>query len=150
MRWSTGSRRIAGTPMHCRGHCRKTRRDPVLSRVLEYLLTGWPNHVDKNLQMYFTKRDELSTEQGCLLWGVTSGNSIYLSSNDIRVTTYRTQWHQPNQSVCKKLNLVAWNECCYREYGAEIYCMSVSEESTCCGTTAPMAMAHTNMTENLH
>ena len=47
----------------------KTCQDPVLSRVLEYVFTGWPNHVDKDLQMYFTKRDELSTEQGCLLWG---------------------------------------------------------------------------------
>ena len=47
----------------------KTRRDPVLSRVLEYVLTGWPNHVDKDLQMYFSKRNDLSTEQGSLLWG---------------------------------------------------------------------------------
>ena len=98
IRLSTGSRRITRTPMHCRAShrpgrvpqrslesakCRlftiylstlwtfaeKTRRDPVLSRVLAYVLTGRPNRVDKDLQMYFTKRDELSTEQGCLLWG---------------------------------------------------------------------------------
>ena len=47
----------------------KTRRDPILSRVLEYGLTGWPNHVDREQQPFFTKRDELSTERGCLLWG---------------------------------------------------------------------------------
>ena len=33
----------------------------MLSRILEYVLTGLPNHVDKDLQVCFTKRDELST-----------------------------------------------------------------------------------------
>ena len=47
----------------------KTRRDPILLQVLEYVLTGWPNHVDRGLQPFFTKREELSTERGCLLWG---------------------------------------------------------------------------------
>ena len=37
--------------------------------MLEYALNGWTNHVDIDLQMYLTKRDDLSTEQGCLLWG---------------------------------------------------------------------------------
>ena len=47
----------------------------------------------------------------------------------------------------KKLHLVAWNGCCYREYGVEMCSMSISEESTSCGPTAPKAMAHTCMAE---
>ena len=42
---------------------------PLLAQVPEYVLPGWPNHVDKQLHAYFTKRHELSTERGCLLWG---------------------------------------------------------------------------------
>lgn len=56
-------------PVKARDIAVKTRSDPLLSRVLEYVLTGWPNHTDKELQVFFAKRDELSTEQGCLLWG---------------------------------------------------------------------------------
>ena len=48
----------------------KTCKDVVLSRVLEYVSTGWPNHVaEKELQPYFLKKEELSLEHGCVLWG---------------------------------------------------------------------------------
>ena len=48
-----------------------TRRDPVLSKILDYVTTGaWPtNCVDTNLSAYFNKQDEISIEQGCVLWG---------------------------------------------------------------------------------
>ena len=47
-----------------------TSRDPVLSRVLEFTLSGWPNMVkDENLKPYFGRRNELSADQGCVLWG---------------------------------------------------------------------------------
>ena len=47
-----------------------TRRESVLAQVLKYTLTGWPNYVtDEELKPYFTREHELSTEQGCLLWG---------------------------------------------------------------------------------
>ena len=55
---------VVCSPVHASDIAEKTRRDPIL----EYALNGWPNHVDKDLQMYLTKRDDLSTEQGCLLW----------------------------------------------------------------------------------
>ena len=46
-----------------------TRRDPVLSKILDYVTTGaWPtNCVDSNLSAYFIKH--ISIEQGCVLWG---------------------------------------------------------------------------------
>ena len=39
-----------------------TRRDPVLSKILDYVTTGaWPtNCVDTNLSAYFNKQDEIS------------------------------------------------------------------------------------------
>ena len=35
----------------------KTPRDSVLSRVLEYVLTGWTDHVNEDLCVNFTKYD---------------------------------------------------------------------------------------------
>ena len=50
---------------------RDTRRDPVLARVAEYTLTRWPNHVtDEELKPYFTGQNELTADQGCVLWGM--------------------------------------------------------------------------------
>lgn len=45
-----------------------TRRDPVLSRVQRYVLTGWPEG-DLTTQQYHRVRDELSTHDGCVMRG---------------------------------------------------------------------------------
>ena len=48
-----------------------TQKDPVLSRVYEYVMTGWPAHCDdEDLQPYFNRRSEISVEDGVLMWGV--------------------------------------------------------------------------------
>lgn len=46
-----------------------TRRDPVLSKVLQYVERGWPSTCDKPLSTYSAKRSELSIFQGCVMWG---------------------------------------------------------------------------------
>ena len=48
-----------------------TRSNPTLSRVLEYTLSGWPKAIDlETIKPYFNKRNEITTEDGCLLWGI--------------------------------------------------------------------------------
>ena len=61
---------LEGTPVHS-GHIKAwTKRDPVLSQVLRYTLEGWPKAVNsEELTPYYTKRTELSVEDGCILWG---------------------------------------------------------------------------------
>ena len=46
-----------------------SRRDPILSAVLSFVQSGWPNSCDPALSSYSTKRTELSLYQGCLMWG---------------------------------------------------------------------------------
>lgn len=49
-----------------------TREDPVLSRVLDYTLTGWPLDVREDVEEmapYRLRQSELSVESDCLLWG---------------------------------------------------------------------------------
>ena len=47
-----------------------TERDPILSKVRKAVLQGWSGTIsDPGMQPYFDRRGELSTEDGCLLWG---------------------------------------------------------------------------------
>ena len=50
-----------------------TAKDPVLSTVLRYMLSGWPDHIDHvqehKLSVYFKRRQELSLQDGCIIWG---------------------------------------------------------------------------------
>jgi len=48
-----------------------TRRNPVLSRVVDYLRNGWPEELDdEQLKPFYARRYELSLEQGCIMWGL--------------------------------------------------------------------------------
>jgi hypothetical protein len=50
-------------------------KDPVISKVMFCIKEGWneltqvPENATGSIKDYFGKRDELSVEQGCLLWG---------------------------------------------------------------------------------
>ena len=58
-------------PVDSKDISRHTRKDPVLARVLEYTLVEWPNHVaEEELKLYFTRRNELTADQGYVLWGM--------------------------------------------------------------------------------
>ena len=46
-----------------------TRRDPILSSVLNFVKSGWPDSCEPALLTYSSKRTELSLHLGCLMWG---------------------------------------------------------------------------------
>lgn len=47
-----------------------TRKDPVLSRVLQWVQHGWPpQQADPAFQPYTVRKTELSVQDGCVLWG---------------------------------------------------------------------------------
>lgn len=57
--------------MTCKEIKDATRKDPVLSRVLQYIQEGWPRTMtDERLKPYFHRKDELSTEMNCVMWGM--------------------------------------------------------------------------------
>lgn len=46
------------------------RKDPVMSRVLQFVLHGWPpQQTDPAFQPYTVRKTELSVQDGCVLWG---------------------------------------------------------------------------------
>ena len=62
--------RLANTPLDAAQIKQWTKTDPVLSQVLLYTTKGWPNSCPiETLKPYFTRKDEISIQCGCLLWG---------------------------------------------------------------------------------
>ncbi|XP_063924618.1 uncharacterized protein LOC135138566 [Zophobas morio] len=45
-----------------------TRRDPTLSKIVKFVTEGWP---DDFLKPFVQRKDEITCEQGCLMWGYT-------------------------------------------------------------------------------
>ncbi len=57
-------------PISAKDIATETRKNPVLSKVLDLTLSGWPSYVtDESLKPFLVRRDQLSTDQGCVLWG---------------------------------------------------------------------------------
>ena len=46
-----------------------TAKDPQLSRVYNYVQSGWAEQIEPELKMFHSMRDELSTLNGCILRG---------------------------------------------------------------------------------
>ena len=46
-----------------------TMKDPTLSKVVHFVLSGWPFEVSSSLKPFYNRRVELSTQDGVLLWG---------------------------------------------------------------------------------
>lgn len=58
-------------PITAKDIARETANDQILARVKHFILTGWPNHVtDTALKPYWVRRDELTVEGDCVLWGL--------------------------------------------------------------------------------
>ncbi|XP_056135203.1 uncharacterized protein K02A2.6-like, partial [Lampris incognitus] len=57
-------------PLNAKHIAALTRKDPVLSRVLRWVLHSWPMDTpDSRFKPFFTRRHELSAHKDCLLWG---------------------------------------------------------------------------------
>ena len=57
------------TPVNASIIAQLITRDPVLSKVVNFVKTGWPHDVDNEFAPCMRRKRELSVEQGCLLRG---------------------------------------------------------------------------------
>ena len=51
---------------------RETSRDSTLSRVFVNTMKGWQNNSDPDLATYYSRRNELTIHDGCLMWGISA------------------------------------------------------------------------------
>ncbi|XP_034780493.2 uncharacterized protein K02A2.6-like [Acipenser ruthenus] len=61
---------VPEAPLHATQIATLTVKDPVLSRVLHWILHGWPEDCQEdNFAPFIRRRHELSTHKNCVLWG---------------------------------------------------------------------------------
>jgi len=60
---------MANSPVTAQQIRTGTARDPSLQPVLQAVLHCWPERCTPELETYYSKRHELSTLDGCILWG---------------------------------------------------------------------------------
>lgn len=72
-----------------------TRRDRVLGKVWRYTKSGWPQDCPVHLQLYWTRRHELTVEGDCLLWGIRVVVPLSLQERVLQ------ELHQEHQGVAK-------------------------------------------------
>ena len=61
---------LGHTPINSRHIQEWKRRNPVLSKVHQFTLNGWPHHCqDVQLHPYLSRKAEFTIESGCVLWG---------------------------------------------------------------------------------
>lgn len=68
--WYLEAQTLPYLPLCITDIAHETEQDTILSKVLVKVLCGWESQcLEDNLKPYWNKRDELSIEQGCLMWG---------------------------------------------------------------------------------
>ncbi|XP_043288456.1 uncharacterized protein K02A2.6-like [Venturia canescens] len=48
---------------------RETMQDPILKRICEFVLKGWPDKMGEEFSAFYSRKLEFTIEEGCLLWG---------------------------------------------------------------------------------
>ena len=83
-----------------------TDRDPLLSRIREQVQHGWHDGEEEGMKPFNRRKDELSVQEGCLLWGSCM---VVLQKGHEQVLDLLHQCH-PGQARMKSLarTLVWW------------------------------------------
>jgi len=141
---------LEGTLVHSDHIKEWTKRDPILSQVLCFILEGWPtkNNSEK-LNPYFTKQNEVSAEDVCVLWG---SRVVVPPQERLKILTELNEAH-PGQSRMKVLSrsYVWWPRMDQEIEECEgLRQMSVKPEWTSRGTVAPLGVARTPLVKNSH
>ena len=127
-----------------------TARDPVLLRVAERVLSGWSNTADKTFIPNQRRRDELSLEDGCLMWGNPSSSSGGWSSESIAGATRGSSRYVQDEKYCRGSGVVARNRCRHRESSSDVHGMSRASEVASCCFTSPVGMASPSLGASPH
>ena len=79
--------------------CSRQQHDktPLLSKVHLYVREGWPSGLPDNLKPYLNRRQELSTQDNCLMWG----NRVVIHQKLRGCMVEELHWGHPGMSRMK-------------------------------------------------
>lgn len=84
-----------------------TRKPPVLSKVVEFVLSGWPSQcTDPNLIPFFKRKHELSVDKRDIIVGHESSHSRGSQGLCVKRDPRPTCGHLQDESICQGLCLV--------------------------------------------
>ena len=87
-------------PVTARDIAAANRKDPVLARVYDFTLHGWPQALgDPVLQPYFSRKQELSVDRGCVLWSL---RVVIPEKYRVRLLD---DLHQEHHGICRMKSL---------------------------------------------
>ena len=60
---------VDDSPVSAKDIASRTKRNPVLSQVYQFTQEGWPATCGDDLKPYKVCKSELTTQDGCVIWG---------------------------------------------------------------------------------
>ena len=78
---------------------RATRQDPELGSVLWYTWNGWPEKEPPELQPYWSRRNKITVEGECLIWGIRAEKLRGRVLDEL---------HQSHMGIAKNKALSGW------------------------------------------
>ena len=82
-----------------------TRQDKVLSKVLYFVQKGWPATVESALKSYASRKYELSSLDGCVLWGT---RVVIPTAGRKRILDDLHETHQGASRMKARAQMVVW------------------------------------------
>ena len=95
-------------PLTAKDIAQETERDPVLAKVKQHILSGWPKYVpDEALKPYAKRKLDLTVEEGCVHWGFRVVIPEKLQSR-LLAEIHDSHWGMVKMKSLQKLILVAY------------------------------------------
>ena len=135
---------LQASPITPRDIRRWTEQDPILSKVQKYVLQGWTSVEENELKPYQRRKEELSLQDGCLLWGC---RVVVPKKGQAKVLE---QLHQGHPGMARMKGLARGIVGIDNYIASKIQTMSTEPKRTSKGSTATMAMATATMVSNIH
>ena len=87
-------------PVTARDIAAATRKDPVLARLYDFTLHGWLQAFNAPvLEPYFSRKQELCVDRGCVLWGL---RVVIPEKYRVRLLD---DLHQEHHGICRMKSL---------------------------------------------
>ena len=61
---------LENTPVSANDVKKATDRDPILSQVRHFILSGWPKTIPEQYTPFYKHQNEMAVTNGCILWGI--------------------------------------------------------------------------------